>query len=186
LVKPQVHAVSLSNGYVISDDRERLDMEFVHGALADAYWAIGRSRALTERSWANCLCFGIYSIDGTQVGCARLLTDYAFRAHLGDVVIQPASRGLGLGKALVETILAHPELATVSLWTLTTADAHGLYARYGFRPGETPRPAPVAERPGRIMSMPKAGTVASRPSRTVKARERGSIFKSGESIAVGV
>jgi GNAT superfamily N-acetyltransferase len=138
-VKPQLHAVTLSNGYVISDDRERLDMEFVHSALADAYWAIGRPRALTERSWANCLCFGIYSIDGTQVGCARLLTDYAFRAHLGDVVIRPASRGLGLGKALVETILAHPELATVSLWTLTTADAHGLYARYGFRPGEANR-----------------------------------------------
>jgi GNAT superfamily N-acetyltransferase len=137
--KPRVHAVSLSNGYVISDDPERLDMEFVHCALADAYWAIGRPRALTERSWANCLCFGIYSIDGTQVGCARLLTDYAFRAHLGDVVIRPASRGLGLGKALVETILAHPELATVSLWTLTTADAHELYARYGFRSSEADR-----------------------------------------------
>jgi GNAT superfamily N-acetyltransferase len=139
VVKPQVHSVTLSNGYVVSDDPARLDMEFVHGALADAYWAIGRPRALTERSWANCLCFGVYSIDGGQVGCARLLTDYAFRAHLGDVVIRPASRGLGLGKALMETILAHPELATVSLWTLTTADAHGLYARFGFRPGEANR-----------------------------------------------
>jgi GNAT superfamily N-acetyltransferase len=97
---------------------------------------LSAGRAPTERSWANCLCFGIYGSDGTQVGCAGLLTDYAFRAHLGDVVTRPASRGLGLGKALVETILAQPELATVSLWTLTTADAHGLYARHGFRPGE--------------------------------------------------
>ena len=131
-----MHAVSLPNGYVISDDRSRLDMECVHGLLADAYWAIGRDAALTRRSWANCLCFGIYDPLGAQVGCARLLTDYTFRAHLGDFVIRPGSRGLGLGKALLETILAHPELATVSQWTLNTADAHGLYARYGFCSGQ--------------------------------------------------
>lgn len=131
-----VHAVGLANGYVISDDCARLDMEFVHVSLADAYWAVGRLRALTERSWANCLCFGIYAPDGAQVGFARLLTDYAFRAHPGDVFIHPSSRGLGLGKALLATILAHPELTTVWHWTLVTADAQELYARYGFRPGQ--------------------------------------------------
>ena len=127
---------SLPNGYVISDDRARLDMDLIHAALVGEYWALGRPRALTERSWANCLCFGIYAPDGAQVGFGRLLTDYAFRAHLADVYIHPAARGLGLGKALVETILAHPELRTVQSWTLTTADAQRLYARYGFRPGE--------------------------------------------------
>jgi len=135
-----VHAFGLANGYAISDERARLDMEFVHASLAGAYWAATRQRAVTERSWANCLCFGVYAPDGTpdctQVGFARLLTDYALRAHLADVFIRPASRGLGLGKTLVETILAHPQLATVSHWTLTTADSHGLYARYGFRASE--------------------------------------------------
>ena len=130
------HVVSLPNGCVISDDHARLDMELVHTSLAGMYWAIGRPRALTERSWANCLCFGIYAPDGAQVGFGRLLTDYTFRAHLADVYILPVARGLGLGKALIGTILAHPELATVRNWTLTTADAQGLYARYGFRPGE--------------------------------------------------
>ena len=134
---PQVpHAVSLPNGYVISDDHARLNMELVHTSLTNMYWAIDRPRALTERSWANSLCFGIYAPDGAQVGFGRLLTDYTFRAHLADVYIQPISRGLGLGKALVETILAHPELKTVQNWTLTTADAQGLYAQYGFRSGE--------------------------------------------------
>ena len=33
-------------------------------------------------------------------------------------------------------ILAHPELATVGNWTLTTGDAHSLYVRFGFRLGE--------------------------------------------------
>lgn len=130
-----VHAVGLANGYAISDDRARLDMEFVHASLAGAYWAVTRPRAVTERSWGNCLCFGVYAPDGTQAGFARLLTDYALRAHLADVFIRPETRGLGLGKALVETILAHPHLTTVSHWTLTTADSHGLYARYGFRAG---------------------------------------------------
>jgi len=51
------------------------------------------------------------------------------------VFICDAFRGLGLGKALVKTILAHPELATVVHWTLVTADAQELYARYGFRSG---------------------------------------------------
>lgn len=130
------HTISLPNGYVISDDHARLNMELVHASLAGEYWALGRPRAWTERSWANCLCFGIYAPDGAQVGFGRLLTDYTFRAHLADVYTLPAARGLGLGKALIEAILAHPELTTVRNWTLTTADAQGLYARYGFCPGE--------------------------------------------------
>jgi GNAT superfamily N-acetyltransferase len=128
----QVHDVTLPNGYTISDDRARLDMPFVHASLAEAYWSVDRPRAVTERSFANCLCLGIYAPD-RQVGFGRLLTDYATRAHLADVFIRPDARGLGLGKALMATILAHPELTTVSQWTLTTADAHGLYAQFGFR-----------------------------------------------------
>ena len=134
------HTISLPNGYVISDDRSLLDMTLVHDLLADAYWAVGRPREQTERSWANCLCFGIYAPDGSQVGSGRVLTDYTFRAHLADIFIIPAVRGLGLGKSLVETILAHPELATVSKWTLATSDAQGLYAQYRLPPGRSRRP----------------------------------------------
>ena len=128
-----VHAVILANGYEISDERERIDMAFVHASLASAYWAQGRAPAQTERSFSHCLCFGIYAPDGAPTGFARLLTDFTFRAHLGDVFIDPAARGLGLGKALVATILGHPELTTVLNWTLKTRDAHGLYERFGFR-----------------------------------------------------
>ena len=127
------HSVVLPDGHVVSDDRRRIDMEWVLTALAGTYWAADRPRALLARSWAHCLAFGVYAPGGRQVGCGRLLTDYALRAHLGDVFIAPDRRGRGLGRALIETILAHPELATVERWTLTTADAHALYARYGFR-----------------------------------------------------
>ncbi len=144
--------VTLPDGHQISDERARLDMDFVHACLAGAYWSTDRPRALTERSWSHCLPLGVYDPAGASVGIGRLLTDYALRAHLADVFIVPAARGRGLGKALVEFVLSHPELATVTHWTLTTADAHGLYARHGFRPGEADgrwmtllRTPPVAE-----------------------------------------
>ena len=130
------HTVTLPDGYEISDDRGRLDMAFVYESLSTTYWAADRPLAVTARSWANCLCFGVYAPGGEPVGFARLLTDYALRAHLGDVFIHPASRGRGLGKALLETILGHPELTSVGTWTLSTSDAHGLYARHGFRAAE--------------------------------------------------
>lgn len=146
-VHGMVHTITLENGYTISDDRARMDMEFVHASLATVYWAVDRKRAVTERSFANCLCFGIYGPE-SQVGFGRLLTDYALRAHLGDVFISPAARGSGLGKALVATILGHPELTTVTHWTLTTADAHGLYRQFGFADGAAD---------GRWMTMEREG-----------------------------
>ena len=126
-------AITLPGGYTISDDRARIDMEAVHRALADAYWALGRRRDLTERAFAHSLAFGIFAPDGATVGFARVITDYSLRAHMADVMVLPAARGRGLGKALVAAMLGHPELATVTQWTLTTADAHALYAGFGFR-----------------------------------------------------
>ncbi len=130
-----VHTVVLSTGHVISDDRARIDMDMVFASLAGTYWAANQPRARITRSWANCLLFGVYSPSDKQIGFGRLLTDYAFRAHLGDVFVCPSSRGLGLGRALIEVILTHPELVSVDHWTLNTADAHALYARYVFQQG---------------------------------------------------
>ena len=127
--------VRLPDHHEISDDRARLDMAFVHASLAGAYWAVGRPPALTERSWAHCLPLAVTAPDGAPAGFGRVLTDYTFRAHLADVFIGPGSRGRGLGKALVAFALGHPDLATVTHWTLTTSDAHGLYEPFGFRPG---------------------------------------------------
>lgn len=128
------YQAALPGGFLVSDDRGRLDMGFVLDALAGTYWAKYRSAALTERSWQHSLCFGVYGPEGRQAGFARLLTDYALRAHLGDVYIDPARRNAGLGRGLVTAVLAHPALATVMHWTLMTADAQGFYARFGFRP----------------------------------------------------
>jgi hypothetical protein len=39
----------------------------------------------------------------------------------------------------VEALLFHPELRTVRRWSLSTSDAHSLYARYGFGPISEPQ-----------------------------------------------
>lgn len=140
----------LSGGFMLSDDRGRLDLDMVHGFLSgEAYWAVGRERRAVERSVAHSLCIGVYAPDGAQIGFARAMTDYALRAHLVDVFVLPGWRGRGLGEALVEAMLGHPDLTEVAVWTLSTRDAARLYARFGFVPQPNPETQMVWYRRGK-------------------------------------
>lgn len=119
----------------ISTDPARLDVDLVHRFLSEeAYWAIGRPRALTERAIAHSLCFGAYADDGAQVAFARVVTDHALFAYLADVFVLPTVRGQGIGKQLVGAIMAHEDVRAVRRVVLATDDAHGLYAQFGFTP----------------------------------------------------
>ena len=120
--------------YEISTDAKRLDLDVVHGYLTRSYWSPGIPRETVERAIFNSLCFGVYDKSGAQVGFARLITDKATYAYLADVFILEEHRGKGLAKQLMDTIIAHPEVQGLRRWTLTTRDAHELYARYGFTP----------------------------------------------------
>ncbi|HEX4468961.1 MAG TPA: GNAT family N-acetyltransferase [Gemmatimonadaceae bacterium] len=121
---------------VISTDRQRLDIDVVHGYLASSYWASGMPRAVLERGIENSLTFGIYHRD-RQAGFARVITDLATYAYLSDVFVLEAYRGQGLSKWLVECILAHPDLQGLRRFALFTRDAEGLYERYGFGPARS-------------------------------------------------
>jgi GNAT superfamily N-acetyltransferase len=126
------------DGYTISDDPARLDVGTVHRYLSEeSYWARGVPRDVVERSIAGSLPFGLYAADGSLVGFARVVTDRAVFAYLADVFVLDAHRGSGLGVWLVEVVLSHPELQGLRRWLLFTADAHGLYERFGFGPGRT-------------------------------------------------
>ncbi len=120
----------------ISTDRSRLDVDRVHRWLSEeAYWALGRPQALTERAIAHSVCFGAYRAhDGAQVGFARVVTDHALFALLADVFVATEARGAGVGKALVAAVVAHPQLRDLRRMVLATDDAHGLYAAFGFTP----------------------------------------------------
>ena len=115
----------------ISTDSSRLDLDAIYEMLSRAYWAKGRTREIIARSTQNSLVFGVY--DGLrQVGLARVVSDYATFAWLCDVFIHESYRGRGIGKWLVETVLAHPDLLGLRRFLLATGDAHGLYQQYGF------------------------------------------------------
>ena len=118
--------------YEISTDPARLDMDVTHRFLnQEAYWSQGIPRDVLERGAGNSMLFGAYK--GTeQAGFVRVVSDRATFAWICDVFVLPEHRGNGLGKWLMECVMAHPELQGLRRWLLATRDAHGLYEQYGF------------------------------------------------------
>ncbi len=125
-------ATDLPEGYEISCDLARLDLDVIHGFLAQSYWAKSIPREIVERSVRNSFCLGVYR-GAAQVGFARIVTDKATFAYLCDVFVLPEHRGQGLSKALVAAIQAHPDLQGLRRWNLVTINAHGLYEQFGFK-----------------------------------------------------
>jgi GNAT superfamily N-acetyltransferase len=121
----------------ISTDPARLDIDLIHGFLETSYWARGRRRSVVERSIRNSICFGVY-LAGRQVAFARVVSDRAVFAYLMDVFVVPEFRGRGISKALMRSVLEHPELQNLRFFLLATRDAHDLYAHFGFRPLAAP------------------------------------------------
>src|SRR5688500_4680766 len=117
--------------FAISTDENRLSIDAIHKFLAEeSYWAKTRTREQTETAIKNSLPFGVYKGENL-IGFARVVTDYATFAYLGDVFILDEFRGQGLSKWLMETILSHPDLQGFRRWVLATKDAHALYEKYG-------------------------------------------------------
>lgn len=132
------------DGYRISTDPALLDLEAIWGFLRTSYWAAGVPRTAIERSIENSLCFGLYDPRREQAGFARAVTDRARFAWLSDVFVLEPHRGRGLGVWLVQSALAHPDLAGLPV-LLGTKDAHSLYKRFGFH---AVNPARMMERKG--------------------------------------
>ena len=128
----------------INTDKSKLDLEFIHNYLTHSYWSPGISRERVETGINNSLCFGVYKNE-KQIGFARVITDYARFAYLADVFISDNEKGKGYGKQLMKHITERTDLQ-VDKFILTTKDAHGLYAQFGFR-------APV--QPERLMEKRK-------------------------------
>ncbi len=126
------------DGYMISDDPARLDVDSIHAYLTRSYWSPGIPRELVERAVRNSLCIGLYTGTGEQVGLVRVVTDEASFAWLCDVYVLEAHRGRGLSKAMMRLVLSHPRLQSVRRLTLATRDAHGLYRQFGFAPVAKP------------------------------------------------
>ncbi|CAN1210440.1 GNAT family N-acetyltransferase [Tumidithrix helvetica PCC 7403] len=66
------------------------------------------------------------------IGHARATSDVVYRATIWDVVIHPDYRGTGLGRKLVQTVLAHPKVCNVERVYLMTTHQQSFYQHIGF------------------------------------------------------
>lgn len=118
--------------FTISTDKLRLDIAVIHKFLSEeSYWATERSMEQTRTAIENSICFGLYR-SKDLIGFARVVSDKATFAYVGDVFVLTEYRGRGLSKWLMEVIVEHPELQGLRRWVLATRDAHGLYRQFDF------------------------------------------------------
>jgi len=127
-----------------------------------------------ERSLRNSLCFGLYE-GKSQIGFARVISDFATYAYLADVYVLEKYRGQGLAKWLMECIQQHPELEGLRRWSLVTRDAHGLYEQFGFTPlakpeGYMERVVPDIYKQSAAGSPQASGKTGAKPQKTQKSQ----------------
>lgn len=118
--------------FELSHDLTRLDRDLVIGWITESsYWATGRPVGVQAAAIDASLNVGAY-VEGRQVGYARLVTDRATFGWICDVFVLPESQGQGIARAMVQSLIDHPDVGTVRRFMLATKDAHGVYAALGF------------------------------------------------------
>jgi hypothetical protein len=109
----------MKSTYRFSSDATKIDRAQVHRWLSEeSHWAKGRTRATQDQAIDGSRNFGVYETDtGRQIAYARVVTD---------------------GVALVEGVVNEFAPLNLKRMLLSTPDAHGLYAKFGFKPLDSP------------------------------------------------
>lgn len=82
----------IRGAFTVTSDPARLDHSMIAQFLASSYWANGIPADTVVRSLEHSLCFALLAGD-RQVGFARVISDFATIAYLGDVFVLPEYRG---------------------------------------------------------------------------------------------
>jgi len=125
------------SNYQVTLDPAFIDVEATHAFLTTTYWAQGIPLPVVRRAIAGSVCAAV-RCENQQVAFARAVTDRATFAYLADVYVLEEHRGRGLSRAMISALLAHPDLQGLRRLMLATRDAHGLYAKFGFKPLANP------------------------------------------------
>ncbi len=107
----------------------------LHALYQHEWWSAGRSvedvrRMLRE---TDLLIGLVESETGRLVGFCRVLSDFVYHATLYDVIVAADDRGRGLGRRLMDAVVAHPRLQDVkALWLCCRPELARFYERWGF------------------------------------------------------
>tara|TARA_B100000609_G_scaffold31161_1_gene22247 strand:- start:184 stop:639 length:456 start_codon:yes stop_codon:yes gene_type:complete len=97
-----------------------------------AFWARGRSpRQLRQMLKGSQVIVSLWR-GKRMVGFGRASSDRIYRAVLWDVVVAGDLQGRGLGRRVVEALLASPKLRKVERVYLMTTNSNGFYEQMGF------------------------------------------------------
>ncbi len=115
------------------DSKDKIDLEQLQTLFRlGAFWAQDRRMEDMEIAIANSNPVITVWNQENLIGFARATSDGIYRAAIWDVVIHPEYRGVGLGRKLVETLIAHPNVNRVERVYLTTTHKQSFYERIGF------------------------------------------------------
>lgn len=137
----------ISGEWRLNDHVSESDLQFVHRELSSSYWAKNIPFETVKKAAENSISFNVFT-GKEQVAFARVITDKSTFAYLCDVIVTEKHRRKGIGKELMQFIMAHPDLQGLRRFTLATHDAHSLYEKFGFGPPKFP---------GRQMEISKPG-----------------------------
>ena len=97
-----------------------------------AFWAQGRSRQQLRKMLKGSQVVVSLWRGKRMVGFGRASSDEIYRAVLWDVVVAGDLQGRGLGRRVVEALLASPKLRDVERVYLMTTNSNGFYEQMGF------------------------------------------------------
>ena len=119
-------------------DKSKVDVEQLQRLFTiTAFWARSRNMADLEIAIANSNPVVTVWDSDRLIGFARATSDGIYRAAIWDVIVDPGYQGMGLGRKLVQTVLAHPLVSKVERIYLTTTHKQSFYERIGFEHNET-------------------------------------------------
>ena len=107
----------------------------LHRMYQEEWWTKGRKLEDVRRMVQHSnVIVGFCDAESKRlVAFARVLTDYVYKALVLDVIVVAESRGRGLARALMDTVVAHPSLASVRHFELyCRPELMPLYHKWGF------------------------------------------------------
>ncbi|MEG3435911.1 GNAT family N-acetyltransferase [Pannus brasiliensis CCIBt3594] len=120
------------------DDKTCIDLLQLRALFnVTAFWA--RDRSIEDLETAILYSDPVITVWNEEqlIGHARATSDGIYRATIWDVIVHPDYQGAGLGRKLVETVIAHPRVNRVERVYLMTTNQQKFYERVGFEENQS-------------------------------------------------